>query len=78
MAVEPIKMYTVQEAAEILGVSERTIYRALRSGHMSCHRLGVRTLRFTDEDVRSFVTAEPAKPRIPEPAKTRRPVITRI
>lgn len=76
--MEPIKLYTIQEATEILGVSERTIYRALRSGHMSCHRLGVKALRFTEEDLRSFVTAEPAKPRTPEPTKTRKPIITRI
>ena len=76
--MEPIKLYTAQEVAKILGVSERTIYRALRSGHISCHRLGAKTLRFTDEDIQSFVTAEPARPRVTEPAKTRRPIVTKI
>ena len=73
--MKPSKMYTAAEAAEILGVSERTIYRALKSGMMSCHRIGQKRLRFTEEDIASMVSAQPKKTPAP---KTPKPKITKL
>lgn len=74
-------LYTLDEAAQQLRVSVRTVQRAVKAGRLPCRRLGTRTIRFTEDDLRAYVTpekAEPQKPKNTGNAKTRRPVITRI
>jgi len=51
---DPLKaergLYTVDDVADVLGVSGRTLRRATTCGTLPCHRLG-RAVRYTRDDV---------------------------
>jgi excisionase family DNA binding protein len=49
-----VRLLTVKEAAEMLSLSERTIQRYLKSGELSCVRLG-RSVRIELKDLEEFV-----------------------
>ena len=44
MGIDPEELYTVEQAAELLHVSRRTVQRHLRSGLLRARRLGKRVL----------------------------------
>ena len=46
--------YTVKELAELLKVTEKTIYRMVDRGQLPCHRIG-RIKRFSRDDVEAFL-----------------------
>ena len=46
--------YTVRELAELLKVTEKTIYRMVGRGELPCHRIG-RIKRFSRDDVEAFL-----------------------
>src|SRR5699024_10579521 len=46
--------YTLQEAAQKLGVSEKTLRLELRAGNLRCVIIGARR-RFTDRDLEEFL-----------------------
>ncbi len=46
---------TVKEVAKILQVHERTVYRWLESGDLKCARLGRKTYRVFESDLRKFI-----------------------
>ena len=48
-------VYTLDQVAEVLGVSVPTVRRFVKSGQLRAARLGWRTLRFSDEAVRDFL-----------------------
>jgi len=50
-----VAVYTLDQVAELLGVSVPTVRRFVKSGHLRAARLGWRTLRFSDEAVRDFL-----------------------
>ncbi|MEM8923795.1 MAG: helix-turn-helix domain-containing protein [Actinomycetota bacterium] len=51
-ATAPKLAYSVEEAAEALGISRRSIYELLRSGQLGSVKIGARRLiRRTDLDV---------------------------
>ena len=54
--------YTLQEVAEQLKVSYRTVYRWVRSGELSAYQLG-QEWRITDKDLNQFLEAR----RTPKP-----------
>ncbi len=54
--------YTLQEVAERLRVSYRTVYRWVRSGKLPAYQLG-QEWRITDEDLKRFLEAR----RTPKP-----------
>jgi len=47
------KFYTPQEVAELLKLSERTVYRYLHSGKLKASKLGC--WRITKEDLNNFI-----------------------
>lgn len=47
--------YTLDEAAQLLGVSRATIGRLVRAGKLRVARIGQRTVRVTDEALRDFL-----------------------
>lgn len=49
-----IKVYTVEEALEILKVTRRTLYRYIKAGQIKAVRLG-REYRITEEALRDFL-----------------------
>ena len=49
--------YTLDEAAELLGVSRGYIGRLVRAGKLRVARIGQRTVRVTDEAIRDFLRA---------------------
>ena len=53
-------LYSVDEVADILGVSERTIYRWIREGGLPTKRIGPagRLIRVTDEDLSAFINRD--------------------
>lgn len=50
----PKRWYTIKDAASYLGVSEQTIYRWMRDGAISYHKIGDST-RFQQEDLDGVV-----------------------
>ncbi len=50
------KMLRVRDVAERLGVSDRTVFRWLKEGKMTCHRLGS-NLRISEADLEDFLDA---------------------
>ncbi len=48
------RFYSVQEIAEQLDVSERTVRRWIASGELVAHKLG-RAVRVSDSDLRDFL-----------------------
>ena len=59
-----IKLYTVQETAEMLGLSASCIYKSAESGKIDSYKIGS-ALRFSDANIHDFLekckTAKPAK-----------------
>jgi excisionase family DNA binding protein len=50
-----LTLLTVQETADLLKVSRRSINRWSKAGKLASHRLSPRTTRFTLEDVTQFL-----------------------
>lgn len=49
-----IKVYTTEDALEILKVSQRTLYRYIKAGQIKAIKLG-REYRITEEALREFL-----------------------
>lgn len=49
-----VKLYTVEEAAELLRVSEDKIYRLRRAGEIPHHKIGG-TVLFSEEDIQDYL-----------------------
>jgi excisionase family DNA binding protein len=50
-------LLTVQDVATLLQISERQVYRIVKTGELFAVRLGKRILRFRPQDVDALVTA---------------------
>ena len=50
------RMLSKQQAADLLGLSLKTITRKIQSGELRSHRFG-RTVRIAEEDMASFTAA---------------------
>lgn len=50
------KLRTIDETAELLSVSNRTVQRLIESGALQAHRLG-RSVRISDADISVFLAA---------------------
>lgn len=48
------RFFTIQEIAEALGVSERTVRRWVSDGSLSAHRFG-RTVRILESELKAFI-----------------------
>ncbi|RLC39045.1 DNA-binding protein [Candidatus Falkowbacteria bacterium] len=48
-------IYTIKEVAKLLKVHERTVYRWIDSGDLRVARLGRKTYRVFESDLKSFV-----------------------
>lgn len=48
-------LLTVEEVAKILKVSKRTVYRWVESGDLKVARIGRKTYRVFESDVKKFV-----------------------
>jgi hypothetical protein len=49
------QIYTVQEAADYLGVSTKTIYKWIAEGSLKAHKIGKRMLRIDELDLYNFI-----------------------
>lgn len=54
---------TRQQAAELIGVSERTLYRAEQAGTLKPFRPTPRVIRYTPEIIEAFSRAHCPKPK---------------
>lgn len=52
------KLLTVREVAELLRISNMTVYRLLKGGHLPAVRVG-KNYRIKEEDVRSYIDRGP-------------------
>jgi excisionase family DNA binding protein len=50
------RLHTIDEAAELLNVSPRTVRRLIEAGALRAHRIG-RLVRISDEDIAAFLAA---------------------
>ena len=50
----PDRLFSVPQAAEQLGISDKGVRRAIERGDLTAHRIG-RLLRISDEDLATFV-----------------------
>lgn len=53
------RLVSITEAAEILGVSTKTVRRAIAAGDLEALRLGCRTIRIKNESLERFIDAHP-------------------
>lgn len=51
---EQIKVYTLQEVADILRVTRQTIYNQVNAKHLKATKVG-RTYRVTEEDLQEYI-----------------------
>jgi excisionase family DNA binding protein len=54
-AIAPGRFYSIDEVADHLGVSPRTIRRWINAGKLRAHRFG-RTLRIANDDLQDFLS----------------------
>ena len=54
------KFYTVKEAAEVFRVSERTLWRWIKSGRLTATKFG-KIYRITPEEIRRVLAAMPGE-----------------
>jgi excisionase family DNA binding protein len=52
----PVRLHTIDETAELLNVSPRTVRRLIEAGALRAHRIG-RLIRISDEDIAAFLAA---------------------
>lgn len=50
----PEQLYTIQEAAKIMKVSEQTIRRMIARKELDTRRVGIRGIRITKESLEKF------------------------
>lgn len=62
MAELPQEFYTVKELADLLRVTEMTIYRWVKRGELAAYQIG-RVMRFRRDDIEAFLE----KHRTPKP-----------
>jgi excisionase family DNA binding protein len=56
-AVEP-QAYRVRDAAAILNISQRSLWRMVATGEVPCVRYGPQTVRILASDLRAFVQSK--------------------
>jgi excisionase family DNA binding protein len=49
--------FTIEDVADALGVSPKTVSRRIMAGDLRCHRFG-RQVRVSEEDFRSYVALQ--------------------
>jgi len=49
------KIFNAKEVAEILKVSERQVWRYVKSGKLKSLALSPKTIRFTEKDIQNFL-----------------------
>jgi excisionase family DNA binding protein len=54
-SVRPERLYGVEEVAEHLGVSTKTIYRLIKSGGLQVHRIG-KSIRISGPQLAAYLT----------------------
>jgi len=54
------KMYTVQEVAEILHVSPRTVRRLIERGELQAVRISKRLIRILEQDLQNYLKVSKA------------------
>jgi excisionase family DNA binding protein len=60
--IKMIKLLTLEEAAEVLGVDYKTVYRLVRSGNLVAGKIG-RVYRISPDDLKAyFESTKPQKP----------------
>lgn len=58
MFIQSKPVYTLNEIAELLGVSRASVGRFVRAGRLRVVRIGQRTVRVTDEALRDFLHSQ--------------------
>lgn len=58
MAIPDRPAYSLDEAAELLGVSRAYVNRLIRARRLRVARIGQRTVRVTDEALRDFLRSQ--------------------
>ena len=53
-----VRLYTVQEAAELTGLCPETIYRAIRTGELAKVPWGRRSIRIREECLRAWLRGD--------------------
>jgi len=52
---KPREFYTVRQLADLLQLTEITIYRKIKSAELPCHSIGRRVKRFRRSDIEEFL-----------------------
>jgi len=53
----PPRLLTVEEVAEFLGVSTRTVGRLMHTGKLAFHRVGIRAVRISQDALNKYLNA---------------------
>ncbi len=68
MTIQNKPAYTLNETAELLGVSRAYVGRLVRAEKLRVARIGQRTVRVTDEALRDFLRSQETTGRVERPA----------
>ncbi len=52
---EKDKLYTVQEASEVLGITQGTLWRWIRTGKINAVQVGTRAYRIRNSEIKAFI-----------------------
>jgi len=52
------RMYKAPEVASILGVSKSAVYRMMKTGEITCFKMGPGTLRIRQRDLDAFINKD--------------------
>ena len=53
-----MKILTTDEVAEILNITQRTVYNYIKTGELKAHKMG-KYWRIFPEDLRAFILSKP-------------------
>lgn len=62
MSESPTQMKTMDQAAQLLGVSKPTLSRLMRRGRLGFYRLGEKRVLFSDKHIADFLADCERKP----------------
>ena len=58
------RLLGANDAAEILGISVKTVHKLVREGRLGCVQVTAKERRFTEEQIRAYIEAQSQGPRV--------------
>jgi excisionase family DNA binding protein len=59
-----LKLLTPMEAAQILGISKKTVHKLVRDGKLGCVQVTDKERRFTEDQIKAYIKRQSNEPRV--------------